>query len=94
VIQAIKALQRGDVQALVYEKAILGHMIKEYGWRELQVLPHTLAVRDYAIALPTDSPIKEAVNRSLLKVVHRPDWKDLVQRYVGGTDQVALTERP
>ena len=86
VIQASKALQRGDVQALVYEKAILGHMTKEFGWRTLHLLPHTLAVRDYAIALPTDSPIKEAVNLALLKVIHRPDWKDTLQRYVGATD--------
>jgi polar amino acid transport system substrate-binding protein len=93
VIQAIKALQRNDVQALVYERAILGHMIKQYGWRDLQVLPHTVAVRDYAIALPTDSPIKEPINRALLKIVHRADWKDLVQRYVGGTDQVATTDK-
>jgi polar amino acid transport system substrate-binding protein len=93
VIQASKALQRGDVDAVIYERAILGHMIKEYGWRELYVLPHTLAVRDYAIALPTDSPIKEPINRALLKVVHRPDWKDVVQRYVGATDQVALADK-
>jgi polar amino acid transport system substrate-binding protein len=94
VIQAIKALQRSDVQALVYERAILGHLIKQYGWRDLQVLPHTLAVRDYAIALPTDSPIKEPINRALLKIIHRADWKDLVQRYVGGTDQVVATDKP
>jgi polar amino acid transport system substrate-binding protein len=94
VIQAMKALRRGDVQALVYEKPILGHMITEYGWRELQVLPHTLAVRDYAIALPTDSPLKEQINRALLKIVQGPDWRDLVKRYVGATDQVALSENP
>jgi polar amino acid transport system substrate-binding protein len=84
VIQAMKALQRGDVQALIYEKAILGYMIKEYGWSELQVLPHTLAVREYAIALPNESPIKKSINRALLKVVLGPGWKDVVQRYVGG----------
>jgi ABC-type amino acid transport substrate-binding protein len=94
VIQASKALQRGDVDALIYEKAILGHMIKEYGWRELQVLPHTLAVREYAIAVPTDSPLKEPINRALLKVVYGPAWKDVVQRYVGATDPVALTDKP
>jgi polar amino acid transport system substrate-binding protein len=94
VIQASKALQRGDVDALIYERPILGHMIKEYRWRTLEVLPHTLAVRDYAIALPADSPLKEAVNRALLKIVHRPDWRDVVQRYVGATDQVALTDKP
>ena len=80
VIQASKALQRGDVQALVHERAILGHMVKEYGWRELQILPHTLAVRDYAIALPQGSALKEPINRALLKVVHRPAWKDTVQK--------------
>lgn len=94
VIQASKALQRGDVEALIYERAILGHMIKEYGWRELQILPHALAVRDYAIALPTESPLKEQVNRALLKVTQRPDWKDVVQRYVGATDQTAPTDKP
>jgi polar amino acid transport system substrate-binding protein len=94
VIQAMKALRRGEVQALVYEKPILGHMITEYGWRELQVLPYTLAVRDYAIALPTDSPRKEQINRALLKIVQGPDWRDIVKRYVGATDQVALSENP
>jgi polar amino acid transport system substrate-binding protein len=94
VIQAIKALRRGDVQALVYEKPILGHLIAEYGWRELQVLPHTLAVRDYAIALPTNSPLRKSINRALLKIVQGPDWKELVKHYVGATDQVAQTENP
>jgi ABC-type amino acid transport substrate-binding protein len=94
VIQAIKALQRGEVQALVYEKAILGYMLKEYHWNELQVLPHTLAVRYYAIAVPSDSKIREPVNRALLKIVQRPDWKELVARYVGGRDVVALTDTP
>ena len=94
VIQAVKALQRGDVQALVYDKAILGYMIKEYRWRQLQVLPHALAVRYYAIAVPTESEIKEPINRALLKIVQRPDWKELVTRYVGSTDEGGLTDRP
>ena len=92
VIQAMKALQRGDVQALVYEKAILGYMIKEYGWNGLRVLPYTLAVREYAIALPNDSPIKKSINLALLKVIHGPKWKDIVQRYLGETGQFASTD--
>jgi polar amino acid transport system substrate-binding protein len=94
VIQASKALQRGDVEALIYERAILGHMIKQYGWRELHILPDTLAVRDYAIALPFDSPIKESINRALLKVVQQPAWSDVVQRYVGATDPAAVADEP
>jgi len=94
VIQASKALQRGDVDALIYERSILGYMIQEYGWRDLQILPHTLAMHDYAIALPTDSPIKEPINRALLKVVYGPDWKEVVQRYVGATNAAAATGNP
>jgi ABC-type amino acid transport substrate-binding protein len=86
VIQASKALQRGEVQALVHDRAILGHMIREYGWRDLQLLPHTLAVRDYAVALPQDSALKEPINRALLKTLHQPIWKDVVQKYVGGAE--------
>ena len=56
------------------------------------ILPHTLAVHDYAIALPAGSPIKESINRALLKVVHRPEWKDVVQRYVGESGQIGSPE--
>jgi polar amino acid transport system substrate-binding protein len=94
VIQASKALQRGEVEALIYERPIIGHMIKQYGWRELEILPHVLAVRDYAIALPADSPLKEPVNRVLLKVVHGPQWKDTVQRYVGSPDPATIGDKP
>ena len=56
--------------------------------------PHALAVRYYAIAVPTESEIKEPINRALLKIVQRPDWKELVTRYVGSTDEGGLTDRP
>jgi polar amino acid transport system substrate-binding protein len=94
VIQASKALQRGEVEALIYERPILGHMIKQYGWRQLEILPHVLAVRDYAIALPAESPMKEPINRALLKIVHGPQWKDTVQRYVGLSDPTVIADKP
>jgi polar amino acid transport system substrate-binding protein len=68
-------------------------MIKEFGWRDLQILPHTLAVREYAIALPAGSPNIESINRALLKVLQRPDWKDVVHRYVGSVDQIAQPDK-
>jgi len=83
VIQASKALQRGEIDALVFERAILGHMIKEYAWAGLDILPQTLAVRDYALALPFGSALKEDVNRAVLKVTQDGEWSELVQRYVG-----------
>ena len=45
VIQACKALLRGEIDAVVHNKAILDYMIKDYGWKDLAVLPHTLLDR-------------------------------------------------
>ncbi|RWN64609.1 MAG: transporter substrate-binding domain-containing protein [Mesorhizobium sp.] len=86
MIQASKALKRGEVEALVVERAILGHMIQEYQWNDLLILPQTLTVRDYAIAIPSGSPLMEDINRAVLTVTHHPDWKELVHRYVGQSE--------
>jgi len=83
IIQASKALKRGEVEALVVDRAILGHMIRGYAWKDVHMLPQTLAVRDYAIAFPSGSPLKEDVNRALLKVMQQHDWKALVKRTIG-----------
>jgi len=82
VIQACKALQRGEVEAVVSSKAILGHMLKEYGWKDLSVLPHTLVVEDYALLLPSGSPLREAINRAVLHTIYSAAWKATLQRYM------------
>jgi ABC-type amino acid transport substrate-binding protein len=83
VIQACKALQRGDVEAVVYDKTILSHMIKDYGWGEIEILPQTLLWYDYAIALPPGSPLREPINQALLRAIHQPAWEETVKRYLG-----------
>ena len=57
-------------------------MIKDYGWKDLAVLPHTLLVEDYAIVLPTGSELREPMNRALLQAIYSPAWKTALQRYV------------
>lgn len=83
VIQASKALQKGEVEVLLHDKAILSHMVKLYGWTDLTVLPHTVAVYGYGIALPTSSVNREAINHALLKVLAKPEWKASVERTIG-----------
>ncbi len=82
-------LQRGEVEALIYERPVLGHMIRQYSWSDINILPNNLAVHEYSIALPADSPIKKSLNRALLKVIHRPDWQGVVDRYIGDTGEAA-----
>ena len=86
VIQACKALQRGEVEAVIYNKAILGHMLKEYGWKDLSVLPQILVVEEYAMILPSGSPLREALNRAVLHTVHSASWKATLQRYIAADE--------
>ena len=82
IIQACKALLRGEIEAGVHNKAILDYMIKDYGWKDFSVLPHSLLAEDYAIVLPTGSELREPMNRALLQAIYSPAWKTALQRYV------------
>jgi ABC-type amino acid transport substrate-binding protein len=88
VIQACKALQRGEVEAVVFDKAILHHMVQEYGWNDVAILPQSVLVQDYAVALPEDSPLREPINRALLRAIHDPLWGGTVRRFVGTQDEL------
>jgi polar amino acid transport system substrate-binding protein len=81
-VDACKALLWGEIEAVIYNKAILDYMIKDYGWKELAVLPHTLLVEDYTSVLPTGSEPREPMNRALLQTIYSPAWKTALQRYV------------
>jgi ABC-type amino acid transport substrate-binding protein len=37
----------------------------------------------YAFALREGSPLREAINRVLLRKIHEPAWNDLLYRYLG-----------
>jgi ABC-type amino acid transport substrate-binding protein len=40
----------------------------------------------YAFGLPEDSPLREPVNRELLRITESDGWEDLEQRYLGHHD--------
>ena len=85
MIQACKALQRGDVEAVVYDKTILGHMIKDYGWHELDVLPQTLAIHDYAMpcqAAARSESRSTALCYKLFTILHGKKWYNATLRPV------------
>ena len=46
------------------------------------VQPLTLVVEDYAIILPSGSPLRKAINRGVLHNVYSAGWKPTVQRYI------------
>ena len=49
----------------------------------VRVLPELIDTESYGFAIPSASPLREPLNRALLEVVDRPEWDDILRRYLG-----------
>lgn len=82
VEEALPAVAAGDADALVYDEPILRYLVRGAD-DPFAVLPETFERQDYAIALPEGSPLREPVNRALLRVIDGPAWRETLERYLG-----------
>jgi polar amino acid transport system substrate-binding protein len=81
--EALSALARQDIDALVHDEAVLRYAVRHDAQGAIQVLPEVVEREYYAFALPSGSPLREPLNVALLKVTARPAWQDLQHRYLG-----------
>lgn len=81
---ALRALARGEVEAVVYDRPMLRHLVARDHVGRLRVLPLEFAPQDYAFAFPAGSPLREQVNRRLLVHARGIEWDRLLARYLGG----------
>lgn len=79
--QAMAALGRGQLDAVVYDAPILRSLTSQGG--KIRVLPHILRREHYALALPQGSPLRVRLNKALLEVLESPAWTTLRSRYLG-----------
>jgi len=80
---ALKMLVTGEADAVVYDAPILRYLAtKEMPSGAIRVLPHRFRLQHYALGLPEDSPIRENVNRKLLKLTTGEAWERLVDKYL------------
>lgn len=79
----IEAVAKGDLDAFVYDQAVLAWMILRKAQGRVEVLPHAFDRQDYAIALPPGSVLREPVNRALIRAVRDPSFDQMVERYLG-----------
>jgi ABC-type amino acid transport substrate-binding protein len=84
--QALQALGKGTIDAVVYDAPLLRYDIQQHHAGRLRVLSLVLARQDYAFALPRGSELRRDINTSLLKRINRSDWNQRLARYLGGTD--------
>ena len=80
--QLLKRLADGSVDALVYDAPILKYRIRQGYADRLAVLPTIVLRSDYGIALPTGSPLREPLNREILRIIQSDAWKALLTRYL------------
>ncbi|MFN2168308.1 MAG: ABC transporter substrate-binding protein, partial [Anaerolineae bacterium] len=80
---ALAVLAAGRADAVVYDAPILRYLVNEGYASELQVLPTVFARQDYGIALPSGSPLREELNRHILRIIRTPEWNRMLEAYLG-----------
>lgn len=80
---ALQALAAKKTDAVVFDAPLLRWKIKQDYSGKLAVLPITLERQNYAFALPTNSPLREGIDFSLLKRINSPDWDKRLAKYFG-----------
>lgn len=79
----LRAISENEIDAFVYDAPLLRYLVNTEYVGRLQVLPGTFVSQNYAFGLPPDSPIRESLNRVLLKIISEPGWQDTLYRYLG-----------
>jgi polar amino acid transport system substrate-binding protein len=82
-LSALRALEAGRVDAVVYDAPILRYLAKEDFPGAMTVLPHTFVRQDYAIAVPQGSPLRETLDRVLEREIRSLQWQEIIYHYLG-----------
>ena len=80
--EALKALERHEIEAVVYEAPILQHL-QRTAFEKVTILPGTFDNHGYAFGLRSGSPVRESINLTLLEIIASNAWSELLARYVG-----------
>lgn len=82
-LSAMRAVQEGRADAVVYDQPILQYRNGELGKGGLRLLPGSFDHQSYAFALASGSPLREPVSREILRITSGGDWAGLTRRYLG-----------
>lgn len=80
---ALDALDQGDMDAVVYDKALLQYLVNQQYKNSLEIYEGVFESQYYGIAFPENSPLKERVNRVLLKIISGEQWNTKLSKYLG-----------
>jgi ABC-type amino acid transport substrate-binding protein len=79
----LSALQKGRIDALVYDRPLLMWLVKEHFAGSLRVLDGSFDPQAYAIALPQGSKLRMPINVALLDAISTDWWQETLSAYLG-----------
>ena len=80
---AVRALARGEIDAVVHDAPILQWAIHAAGDGRVEVLPDRIERQDYAFVLPPDDPRREELNRAMLGEIQSAGFRRTLEAYLG-----------
>ncbi|MCZ6503480.1 MAG: transporter substrate-binding domain-containing protein [Gammaproteobacteria bacterium] len=83
VVEGLRAVARGRVDAMVYDAPLIKYYARVEFPGQIDVSPVTFERQDYGFALPQNSKLREPINQELLRIVRSDDWSKTLDRYLG-----------
>ena len=83
VLEGLKAIDRGEVDAMVYDDPLLKYLTENHFKNKLVVVDKLFELQQYGIAFPEGSPLREPVNRVMLDIISREEWQRVLRHYFG-----------
>jgi ABC-type amino acid transport substrate-binding protein len=80
---AMESVANGETEAVVYDRALLQYRNLQMGENRLTLLSGTFQKQLYGLALPSGSPLREAISEQILNVTGANAWQENVLRYLG-----------
>ncbi|UYV37876.1 transporter substrate-binding domain-containing protein [Rhodobacteraceae bacterium D3-12] len=79
----LRDFEAGKLEAVVFDGPILAWYIRTEGASHGRLLPPVFKPENYGIALPSQSPLMEEINRALLSLRESGDYETLRRKYFG-----------
>jgi polar amino acid transport system substrate-binding protein len=79
----LKAVQVGQIDALVHDKPLLAWAIRENFSSSLELVEATFGPQNYAFVIPEQSPFRKKLDIAILAAIHSDWWDNLLFQYFG-----------
>lgn len=82
VKEAMHALEKGQIDAVLYDEPILRYLVTSGEIHGVRVVERSFKPEYYAFALPPGSSETETLNRNLLDIINSAAWKEIKYKYL------------